>query len=146
MAILNSAGQYMSSTGTFTSTTPSWRDAFLNSPGSPSFELLVHDTGHPDGTYRVEVRGDRPARVTTPAPGRARVNVTGHRGQRAAGGELAFTCAQNVCTFDGRTSTDENPATLTYSWSFGQGGGGSGPVPSRTYIGTGDVHDLADGA
>jgi PKD repeat protein len=44
------------------------------------------------------------------------------------------TCTQNVCNFDGRGSTDENPTALTYSWSFGSGqGSGSGPVPSKTY-------------
>ena len=45
--MVNGAGQYMSSTGTFTSTTASFRTAFLNSPGSSGVELLVHDPGHP---------------------------------------------------------------------------------------------------
>ena len=49
---------------------------------------------------------------------------------------FTFSCAQNVCDFDGRTSTDENAATLTYSWNFGQGSG-SGPVPTRTYTSPG---------
>ena len=35
VAIVNSAGQYMSSNGNFTSTSQSWRSAFLNSPGTP---------------------------------------------------------------------------------------------------------------
>ena len=43
---------------------------------------------------------------------------------------------QNVCSFDGRSSTDENAPTLTYSWNFGQGSG-SGPVPTRTYTSPG---------
>src|SRR5690606_7562062 len=34
IAVVNSQGRYMSSSGTFTSTSPSWRTAFLNSPGS----------------------------------------------------------------------------------------------------------------
>jgi hypothetical protein len=34
VAVVNAAGQYMSSSGTFTSTSPSYRTAFLNSPGS----------------------------------------------------------------------------------------------------------------
>ena len=51
----------------------------------------------------------------------------------------AFTvsCAQNVCTFDGRDSTDENKATLTYSWNFGNGRTGSGALPTFTYTGPG---------
>ena len=48
------------------------------------------------------------------------------------------SCNQNVCAFDGRTSTDENPTSLTYSWSFGTGQGtASGPVPTRTYTAPG---------
>jgi hypothetical protein len=35
VGIVNSLGQYMSSSGNFTSTTESWRSAFLNSPGTP---------------------------------------------------------------------------------------------------------------
>jgi hypothetical protein len=35
VAIVNSLGQYMSSSGNFTSTSESWRTAFLNSPGTP---------------------------------------------------------------------------------------------------------------
>jgi large repetitive protein len=34
VAIVNSLGQYLSSSGSFTSTSQSWRSAFLNSPGS----------------------------------------------------------------------------------------------------------------
>ncbi len=55
------------------------------------------------------------------------------------------SCAQNVCTFDGRTSTDENAPTLTYSWNFGNGSG-SGPVPTRTYTSAGHLHRHPDGA
>jgi len=43
------------------------------------------------------------------------------------------SCVNNVCTFDGRTSTDENVPALVYSWNFGNGTTGSGPVPVRTY-------------
>ena len=46
--------------------------------------------------------------------------------------KFTASCAQNVCTYDGRTSTDENAAALTYSWDFGNGTG-SGPLPKRTY-------------
>ena len=45
---------------------------------------------------------------------------------------FTVSCAANVCTYDARGSTDENAATLTYSWNFGNGSG-SGPLPTRTY-------------
>jgi PKD repeat protein len=49
------------------------------------------------------------------------------------------SCTQNVCSFDGRSSTDENIDALTYSWSFtsatsGTGSGStSGNFVSRTF-------------
>ncbi|WP_323791380.1 hypothetical protein [Nocardioides sp.] len=33
--MIDSAGRYLTSAGAFTSTTPSWRTAFLPSPGTP---------------------------------------------------------------------------------------------------------------
>jgi PKD repeat protein len=45
---------------------------------------------------------------------------------------FSVACEQNVCTYDGRSSTDESAAKLTYSWNFGNGTG-SGPLPKRTY-------------
>ncbi len=47
VGVVNAAGQWMSSSGTFTSTSPSYRTAFLNSPGSAALELLVHHPGDP---------------------------------------------------------------------------------------------------
>jgi PKD repeat protein len=47
------------------------------------------------------------------------------------------SCVKNVCTFDGRTSTDENVPALSYSWDFGNATTGTGPVPVRTYTGPG---------
>ncbi len=46
---------------------------------------------------------------------------------------FTYTCNQNVCTFDGRGSTDENAASLTYTWSFGTRGhgNGTGPLPDE---------------
>ncbi len=50
---------------------------------------------------------------------------------------FTYSCNQNVCTFDGRGSTDENPTSLIYTWSFGTSSGttvnGSGPLPTRTF-------------
>ena len=56
VGIVNSAGQYMSSTGTFTSTTASYRTAFLNSPGSAGSNYSYTTPVIPAGTYSVLVR------------------------------------------------------------------------------------------
>ena len=55
VAIVNTAGQYMSSSGTF-STTERWIAAFLNSPGSPGSNYSYTTPIIPDGAYRVRVR------------------------------------------------------------------------------------------
>ncbi len=69
-------------------------------------------------------------------PSRRNVTVTGTPTNLPPVADFTFSCVQNVCSFDGRSSTDENPATLTYSWNFGQGSG-SGPVPTKTYTAPG---------
>ena len=56
MAVVNAAGQYMSSGGTFTSTTASFRTAFLNSPGSAGSNYSYTTPVIPAGTYSVIVR------------------------------------------------------------------------------------------
>ncbi len=63
VAIRNGAGQYMSSSGTFTSTSVSYRTAFLNSPGSPGSNFSYTTPTIPTGSYTVLVRGDGPARL-----------------------------------------------------------------------------------
>ncbi len=57
VAVVNSLGQYMSSSGTFTSTNASWRNAFLNSPGSPGSNFSYTTPVIPSGVYRVLARG-----------------------------------------------------------------------------------------
>ena len=66
VGIVERAGQYMSSTGTFTSTTPSWRTAFLNSPGSPGSNFSYTTPVIPDGTY-TRARARRPTSTTRSA-------------------------------------------------------------------------------
>ena len=56
VAIVNAAGQYMSSSGTFTSTNASWRTAFLNSPGTPGSNFSYTTPVIPPGAYTVRVR------------------------------------------------------------------------------------------
>jgi PKD repeat protein len=145
VGIVNSAGQYMSSGGTFTSTSPSFRTAFLNSPGSAGSNYSYTTPVIPSGTYSVHVRardvhgqfsdsdpltaGDQP-RIATG------VTVTQPPNNPPVA-SFTYSCNQNVCTFDGRGSTDENPTSLAYSWNFGTSSGsttnGSGPLPTRTF-------------
>jgi PKD repeat protein len=136
VAIVNSAGQYMSSAGAFTSTTASYRTAFLNSPGSVASNYSYTTPVIPAGTYTVRVRPvdvreqigveriSTGVTVTTPANNPPVASFT-------------YTCNQNVCTFDGRGSTDENANSLTYSWNFGTQGTATGPLPTKTFTAPG---------
>jgi large repetitive protein len=137
VGIVNAAGQYMNSSGTFTSTTPSWRAAFLNSPGSQGSSFSYTTPVIPDGTYSVLVRptdNHNQIGLTKTSTG---VTVT-HPANNAPVAHATVACNQNVCAFDGRTSTDEDPTSLIYTWSFGTGqGSASGPVPTRTYTAPG---------
>jgi large repetitive protein len=137
VGVVNSLGQYMSSTGTFTSTTPSWRQAFLNSPGSPGSNFSYTTPVIPDGTYSVLVRPtDHHDQI-----GETRTSVgivVTHPVNNAPVASATVSCTQNVCSFDGRGSTDENPTSLVYSWNFGTNQGtGSGPIPVKTYTAPG---------
>ncbi len=145
IGVVNSAGQYMSSTGTFTSTTPSFRTAFLNSPGSAGSNYSFTTPVIPAGTYTVLVQsvdvvgqlsdsdpltaGDQPRAATG-------VTVT-QPSNNPPVAIFTYTCTQNVCTFDGRGSTDENANSLTYSWSFGTQGTATGPLPTKTFTAPG---------
>ena len=132
VAIINNLGQYMGPTGTFTSTLESWRTAFLNSPGSLGSNFAYTSPVIPNGTYTVSVRAtDGYGQISVPR------TVTGVTVSKPANlppvAHATVSCASNVCTFDGRTTTDENPPALTYVWSFGDGLTGTGPVPIHTY-------------
>jgi PKD repeat protein len=133
VAIVNSAGQYMSSSGNFTSTNESWRSAFLNSPGTPGSNYSYTTPVIPSGAYRVRVRAVDIYGQVQPVPRDVNVTVSAPAGNVAPTASFTASCSQNVCAFDGRGSTDENAPTLTYSWSFGNGRSGSGPVPNHTY-------------
>ena len=134
VAIVNAAGQYMSSTGAFTSTTASWRTAFLNSPGTPGSNFSYTTPVIPAGTYTVRVRAiDQHDFVSTVYERHATVT---HPPNDPPVASFTVNCTNNVCSFDARGSTDENPTTLTYSWAFGNGSG-TGPVPTRTYTAPG---------
>jgi PKD repeat protein len=132
VAIINSLGQYMGSTGTFTSTTPSFRTAFLNSPGSAGSNFAYTTPVIPAGTYTVTEQGvDNHGKIGLPN------TVTGIVVTQPANlppvAHATVSCVQNVCTFDGRTSTDEDTTTLSYSWNFGNGTTATGAVPVKTF-------------
>ena len=131
VAIVNSAGQYMSSSGSFTSTSASWRTAFLNSPGSPGSNFAYTSPVIPPGDYTLRLRGVDTHGFTTNPPFDIPVSVT-HPPNDPPVAAFTNSCNENVCTFDARSSTDENSSALTYSWNFGNGTG-SGPVVNRTY-------------
>ena len=136
VAVVNAAGQYMSSAGTFTSTTPSFRTAFLNSPGSAGSNYSYTTPVIPAGTYSVivqpvDVNGQIGAARTATG-----VVVT-QPSNNPPVANFTYSCTQNVCTFDGRGSTDENTASLTYSWSFGTQGTATGPLPTKTFTAPG---------
>jgi PKD repeat protein len=133
VAIVNSAGQYMSSSGSFTSTNQSWRSAFLNSPGTPGSNYSYTTPVIPSGSYMVRVRAVDVYDQVQPVPRDVNVTVSAPPGNVAPVASFTSSCAENVCSFDGRGSTDENAPTLTYSWNFGNGRTGSGPVPTQTY-------------
>ncbi|HVG65192.1 MAG TPA: PKD domain-containing protein [Actinomycetota bacterium] len=133
VAVVNSAGQYMSSSGNFTSTSQSWRSAFLNSPGTPGSNFSYTTPVIPSGAYTVRARAIDAYGQVQAVPRDVHVTVTAPAGNVAPVASFTTSCSQNVCGFDGRASTDENAPTLTYSWNFGNGRTGSGPVPTTTY-------------
>jgi len=133
VAIVDNLGRYMSSTGTFTSTTESWRTAFLNSPGTPGSNYSYTTPAIPDGAYTVRTRAVDNYGQVQPVPRDVHVTVTGPPGNVAPVASFTVSCAENVCSFDGRGSTDENAPTLTYAWNFGNTRTGTGPVPTHTY-------------
>jgi PKD repeat protein len=133
VGIVNSAGQYMNSSGGFTSTTPSFRTAFLNSPGSAGSNFSYTTPVIPDGTYTVIVQGtDNHGQISAQRISTG-VTVT-HPANVAPVANATVSCQQNVCSFNGQGTTDDDTSTLTYSWNFGTGQGtGSGTVPKHTY-------------
>jgi large repetitive protein len=136
VAVVNAAGQYMSSTGTFTSTTAQYRNAFLNSPGSAGSNYSYTTPVIPPGTYSVIVRPVDSHNQIGLERTSTGVTVTQPANQPPVA-SFTYTCNQNVCTLDGRSSTDENASSLTYAWSFGTQGTATGPLPTKTFTAPG---------
>jgi PKD repeat protein len=136
-AIVDNLGRYMDSSGQFLSTTPSWRTAFLNSPGSPGSNFSYTSPVIPPGTYTVLARPtDHHDQIG--AVRQATGVVVNHPANSPPVASATFSCTQNVCSFDGRSSTDENPTGLTYQWTYGVVGTATGPTPSKTFTAPGD--------
>ena len=133
IGVVDSQGRYMSSSGAFTSTTASWRTAFLTSPGTPGSNFSYTTPVVPAGPYTVRVRAVDQHDQVTPVPVERHVTVSIPPGNLPPVPSFTVSCTENVCTFDARGSTDENAPTLTYSWTFGNGTTGTGPLPTRTY-------------
>jgi len=70
-------------------------------------------------------------------PQEVNVTVSSPSSNLAPVAQATVSCAENVCSFDGRGSTDENAATLTYAWNFGNGRTATGSVPKLTYTAAG---------
>ena len=137
VAIVNSLGQYLDRNGNFGSS-ERWNGAFLNSPGSPASNYAYTSPIIPDGSYRVLVR---PVDTHGQVPDLARevtVTVSSPPGNTAPVAAGSVSCTENVCTFDGRASTDNNAATLSYEWDFGDGGDDDNALTTNTYTTPGD--------
>ena len=138
VAVIDSLGRYMSATGAFTSVTPSWRTAFLTSTGTPGSNFSYTTPVVPAGAYTVRVQGVDNHGLVTAVPIERHVTVAIPPGNVAPVAAFTYNCVQNVCTFDGRTSTDESPTSLTYAWNYGLNQGtGTGPVPVKTFTAAG---------
>jgi large repetitive protein len=134
IAISDSLGRYMSSNGSFTSTSVSYRSAFLTSPGSAGSNYSYTTPIIPNGAYTVTVRAVDIHGQTTPTPTVVHVTVSAPVNNQPPVAHATSSCTNgNNCSFDARTSTDENAPTLTYSWNFGNGRTGSGPLPTMYY-------------
>jgi PKD repeat protein len=137
VGIVNAAGQYMTSAGTFTSTTPSFRTAFLNSPGSLGSNFSYTTPVIPPGTYTVVVQAtDNHYHVSLPRTNTGIVVTQPANSPPVA--NATVSCNANVCTFDARGTTDEDTSSLIYSWAFGTTQGtATGPLPTRTFTAPG---------
>ena len=133
VAIVDSAGRYMDSSGAFPNTSESWRRRVRHESGHGRVELLLHHARRASGRLHRADAGDR-----QPRPGHAprRPSATSRSRTRRATRPRWRTSRCRATRTSARTtvasSTDENAATLAYSWNFGNGTG-SGALTKRTY-------------
>ena len=115
----------MSSSGTFTSTTASYRTAFLNSPGSAGSNYSYTTPVIPAGVYSVRVRPSTSTTRSATGAGRRDQRASRRRHgdaavEPAAGAELHLHAATRTSARSTvaarRTRT---PSSLIYTWNFG---------------------------
>ena len=146
VAIIDGTGKYLTSTGTF-AVAESWRAAFLTSPGTPGSNFSYTTPVLPEGSYTVKVRAIDQHGLVTAVPSVRHVTVTIPPGNQKPVAVLqARSCAGERVPFDARGSTDENAATLTYTWSFGvRAGHRHRTEPQEDLHGRRGLHGHADG-
>ena len=76
VSVVDSQGRFMSATGTFPSTTASWRTTFLTSPGTPGSNFSYTTPVVPAGSYTVTIRGVDQHGLVTTDPSVRHVTVT----------------------------------------------------------------------
>ena len=136
VGVVNAPGQYMSSSGTFTSTSPSYRTAFLNSPGSAGSNYSYTTPVIPAGIYSVRVRPiDIHDQIGVE---RISTNITVTQPSNLPPvPSFTYSCNQNVCTFDGRglDGRERELADLHVELRHIAGStvNGSGALPIRTF-------------
>ena len=135
VAVVNSAGNYMATNGVF-SAGERWIQAFVNSPGSLGSNYSYTTPAIPSGTYTVKVR-PVDGHLQYPVSTDSVVTVTSPPGNAAPVPSIIKTCTNNSCVFDARGTTDENAATVVYSWNFGNGRTGTGPLPTNIFFSPG---------
>ena len=111
--------------------------AFLTSPGTPGSQYSYTSPPLPAGAYKVRVRPVDNHGFMPAVPQEVNVTVSSPSSNLAPVAQATVSCAENVCSFDGRGSTDENAATLAYAWNFGNGRTATGSVPKLTYTAAG---------
>jgi PKD repeat protein len=142
VSIQNAANQYMTSSGSFT-TRETWVSTFLTSPGTPGSNYSYTSPIVPPGGYTVRVRGTDQHDLVTTTPPTVTVTVSHPANDKAIAVIDPPSCTDNICQFDGRHSTDESPATLSYAWNYGTNavgapaGSGTGPNPKKTFTSAG---------
>jgi large repetitive protein len=123
VAIVNSLGQYMSSSGGFPSTSQSGRSAFLNSPGSPGSNFSYTTPLISSGAYMVRVRAIDIYDQVQLVPRYVNVTVSAPAGNAAPTPVIdPPACTGLVCNVSGVGLADPNTGdTFTYLWNFGDG-------------------------
>ena len=109
VGVVNAAGQWMSSSGTFTSTTASYRTAFLNSPGSAGSNYSYTTPVIPAGTYTRPGAAGRRAQ-----PDRCRADLDRHHGHAAGEPPAGARASPTAAPRTSASSTDAAPPTRTH--------------------------------